>query len=175
MEFNELIDTHSQALMDEDLAELTKSAEEETEDPSQEDAGLTLERLAELMRTAKEQQEKAKSFDPYMVRSLQFSNAIDSSMSTYKTLFTTMKKQRSQLTVTMFLMKVKKNNQSTSKENTTPTPEEEELPENQCHHNHPHHMVQQISSSFIIGKYNKIKMFLIYHYYVHIIQHYDCF
>ena len=28
-EFNERIDTHSQALMDEDLAELTKSAEEE--------------------------------------------------------------------------------------------------------------------------------------------------
>ena len=93
-EFNELIDTHSQALTDEDLAELTKSAEEETEDqedPSQEDELLTLERLAELMRTAKELQEKAKSWDPYMVRSLQLSNAIDSSMSTYKTLFTNVK------------------------------------------------------------------------------------
>ena len=136
-EFNELIDTHSQALTDEDLAGLTKSAEEDTEgqeDPSQEeeDESQTLEWLAELMRTAKELQVKAKSRDPYMVRSLQFSNAIDSPMSTYKTLFITMKKQRSQLTVTMFLMKVKKNNQSTSKENTTPTPEvseEEELPE----------------------------------------------
>ena len=136
-EFNELIDTHSQALTDEDLAELTKSAEEETEgqeDPSQEekDEGLTLERLAELMRTAKELQEKAKSWDAYIVRSLQFSNTIDSSMSTYKTLFTTMKKQRSQLPITMFLMKKKKNNQATSKENTTPPPEvyqEEELPE----------------------------------------------
>ena len=64
------------------MAELSKSAEEETEgqeDPSQEedDEGLTLEQLAELMRTAKELQEKAKSWDPYMVRSLQFSNAID--------------------------------------------------------------------------------------------------
>ena len=101
-EFNELIDTHSQALTDEDLAELMKSAEEETEDqedPSQEedDEGLTLERLAERMLTAKELQEKAKSWDPYMVHSLQFSNAIDSSMSTYKTLFNTMKKQQSQL------------------------------------------------------------------------------
>ena len=62
-EFNELIDTHSQALTDDDLAELTKSAEEETEeqeDPSleEEDEGLTLERLAELIRTAKELQEK---------------------------------------------------------------------------------------------------------------------
>ena len=45
--FNELIDTHAQALTDEELAELTKSAEEETEDqeePSQEeeDEGLAL-------------------------------------------------------------------------------------------------------------------------------------
>ena len=82
-ELSELIDTHSQALTDEDLADLTKSAEEETEgqeDPSQEDEGLTLERLAELTRTARELQEKAISWDPYMVRSLQFSNAIDSSM-----------------------------------------------------------------------------------------------
>ena len=53
---------------------------------------MTLERLVEFMRTAKELQEKAKSWGPYMVRSLQFSNAIDSSMSSYKTLFTTMKK-----------------------------------------------------------------------------------
>ena len=93
---------------------------------------MTLERLAELMRTAKELQEKAKSWDPNMVRSLQFSNAIDSSMSTYKTIFTTMKKQRSQLPITTFLTKVKKNDKATSKENTTPPPEvseEEELPE----------------------------------------------
>ena len=93
------------------------------------------------MQTAKELQEKAKSWDPYMVRSLQFSNAIDSSMSTYKTLFTTMKKQQSQLPITMFLTKVKKSNQATPKkiltpppdstEETTPpeVPEEKELPE----------------------------------------------
>ena len=97
-EFNELIDAHSQPLTVDDPAELTKSAEEETEDqedPSQEEEydGLTVERLAELMRTAKELQEKAKSWDPCMARSLQFSNAMDSSMSTYKTLFTTMKKR----------------------------------------------------------------------------------
>ena len=58
-EFNELIDVHSQALTDEDLAELTKSVEEETED--QEDPS-------------------------------QFSNAIDSSMLTYKPILTTLKK-----------------------------------------------------------------------------------
>ena len=60
-DFNELIDIHSQALTDEDLSELMKSAEEETEDqedPSQEeeDEDLTLELLAELKRTAKELQ-----------------------------------------------------------------------------------------------------------------------
>ena len=103
-EFNVLIVTLSQALTDEDLAELSMSAEEEEEDQEdqsqeEEDEGLTLERLAELMRTTKKLQEKAKSWDPYMVRSLQFSIAIDSFMSTYKTLFTTMKKQRSQLPI----------------------------------------------------------------------------
>ena len=97
-EFNELIDAHSLALTDEDLAELMKSAEEETEDredlsQEEDDEGLTLVQLAERMRTAKELQEKAKSWDPYMIHSLQFSNTIDSSMSTYKTIFTTMKKQ----------------------------------------------------------------------------------
>ena len=136
-EFNELIGIRSHVLTDEDLAQLMKSTEEETEDqedPSQEeeDEGLTLESLAELMQTAKELQEKAKSRDHYLVHSLQFSNAIDSSMSTYKTLFTTMNKQRSQLPVTIFLTKVKKNNQATSKVYTTPPPEvseEEELSE----------------------------------------------
>ena len=136
-EFNELIDAHSQALTDKDLAELTKSAEEETEDledPSQEeeDEGLTIERLAELMRAAKELQEKHISWDPYMVRSLLFSNAIDSSMLTCKAIFFTMKKHQSHLLINMFLTKVKKNNQATSKENTTLPPEvseEEELPE----------------------------------------------
>ncbi|GFT37124.1 HTH CENPB-type domain-containing protein [Nephila pilipes] len=49
-----------------------------------------------------------------------FSNAIDSAMSTYKTLFITMKKRRSQLPITMFLTKVKKSNQATPEENTAP-------------------------------------------------------
>ena len=82
--------------------------------------------LAELMRAAKDLQENAKSWDPYMVRALQFSNAIDSAMSTYKTLFNTMKKQRSQLPITMFLTKVKKTNQATPEENTTPPPDSPE-------------------------------------------------
>ena len=81
------------------------------------------------MRTAEELQEKTDSWDPNMVRSLLFSNEIYSSMSTYKALFTTMKKQRGQLPITMFLAKVKKNNQVTSNENTTPPPKVSELHE----------------------------------------------
>lgn len=37
-----------------------------------------------------------------MVWALQFKNAIDGAMETYKTLLTTMKKQRQQLPITMF-------------------------------------------------------------------------
>uniref|UniRef100_A0A8C7YX60 DDE-1 domain-containing protein n=1 Tax=Oryzias sinensis TaxID=183150 RepID=A0A8C7YX60_9TELE len=97
-EFNELVDAHSQPLTDQDLAELMQSASEngteDQEDPSQEDEGLILERLADLMQAAKQLQEIVKSWDPYMVRAVQFANAIDSAMSMYKTLFTSMKKQR---------------------------------------------------------------------------------
>uniref|UniRef100_A0A8C7YVX0 DDE-1 domain-containing protein n=1 Tax=Oryzias sinensis TaxID=183150 RepID=A0A8C7YVX0_9TELE len=98
LNFNELVDAHSQPLTDQDLAELMQSASEngteDQEDPSQEDEGLILERLADLMQAAKQLQEIVKSWDPYMVRAVQFANAIDSAMSMYKTLFTSMKKQR---------------------------------------------------------------------------------
>ena len=107
---NDLIETHSDLLTDEDLAELTKSASEEEEeqsDPSQEDddEGLSLERLATIARTAKELQGMAEAWDPSMVRALQFKNAIDGAMETYKTLLATMKKQRQQLPITMFLQR----------------------------------------------------------------------
>ncbi|GFU12740.1 hypothetical protein NPIL_332141 [Nephila pilipes] len=52
-DFNELIVIDSQPLMGEDLAELTKSADEE-EKTEGEDVGQILEGLAELMRTTKE-------------------------------------------------------------------------------------------------------------------------
>ena len=108
---NDLIKTNSDPLTDEDLAELTKSAceeEEEQSDPSQEeddDEGLSLERLSTMARTAKELQGMAEAWDPSMVRALQFKNAIDGAMETYKTLLTTMKKQRQQLPITMFLQR----------------------------------------------------------------------
>ena len=61
-----------------------------------------------------------------MVCSLQFSNTINSAMSMYKTLFNTMKKQQSQLPVTMILQKVKKRNQATLGANTTLPPDSPE-------------------------------------------------
>uniref|UniRef100_A0A0L8HVM5 DDE-1 domain-containing protein n=1 Tax=Octopus bimaculoides TaxID=37653 RepID=A0A0L8HVM5_OCTBM len=96
-----------------DMLELTKSAskvEAEASDPEEEEdvVGLAIKHLSDLLRTAKKLQGKAETGDPYMVRSLQFENVIDAAMQTYKTLFTTLKKRRHQLPMTMFLMLTKK-------------------------------------------------------------------
>ena len=64
--FNKLIDTHSQPLMDEDLAELKmfaskeKTKDQEESSQEKEDEGLTQERLGELMQTAKKLHIRAK-------------------------------------------------------------------------------------------------------------------
>jgi hypothetical protein len=117
---NDLIDAHSQPLTDEDLEEMTKSASEEEEEEQgkrgveeEEGVGLTLDRLATMMRTAKELEQMAQSWDPIMVRSLQFSNNLESTMSAYKNIFTQKKKQRQQLPITMFLTRTKTPNKST--------------------------------------------------------------
>lgn len=81
--------------MDEDLLESASEEEEEVKDPKQkeEEEILTLECLSNLMRKVKELQGKTEAWDPYMVQSLQFKNAINAVMQTYKNLITTMKKQ----------------------------------------------------------------------------------
>ncbi|XP_061648268.1 tigger transposable element-derived protein 1-like [Phyllopteryx taeniolatus] len=105
-DLNDLLESHSDPMADDDLAEFTKPASVEAEqeaDPSQEDdedEGLSLERLSAMAKTAKDLQRMVDAWDPYMVRALQFKNAIDGAMQTYKTLLTTMKKQRQQLPVT---------------------------------------------------------------------------
>ncbi|XP_051784731.1 tigger transposable element-derived protein 1-like [Erpetoichthys calabaricus] len=73
---NELLDCHSQPLTDEDLEELMKSASEEEEEEEQQETeevvsptGLTLERLAEICRLAKDLQEQSQEWDDDMVRS----------------------------------------------------------------------------------------------------------
>ncbi|XP_039593507.1 tigger transposable element-derived protein 1-like [Polypterus senegalus] len=93
------VDAHSEPLSELDLAEMTKS------DPAQEedDPGLTLERLATILQMAKDLQTSVEEWDPQMIRSLQFKNAIDGATEVYRNLFTQMKKQRQQLPITMFL------------------------------------------------------------------------
>lgn len=93
-EANDLIDAHAQPLTDKDLAEMTKppsedDGEEEEEDTlvdKEEEEGLTLGRLATMMRMATELQRAAQEWDPLMCRSLQFSNIIEGGMSVYKNL-----------------------------------------------------------------------------------------
>ncbi|CAI9721378.1 Hypothetical predicted protein [Octopus vulgaris] len=106
-------DAHSETLIDEDLLELTKSGsegEEEAPDPEEEkdEVGLVIEHLSVLLKTVKELQVKAEAWDPCMIRSLQFKNAIDAAKQIYKTLLTTMKKQRQKPLITMFRKPTKK-------------------------------------------------------------------
>lgn len=61
-----------------------------------------------MARAAEELQGIAEAWEPYMVRALQFKNAIEGAMQTYKTLLTTMKKQRQQMPIAMFLQCSKK-------------------------------------------------------------------
>ena len=53
-----------------------------------EEAGLTLDRLATLVRMAKDLQRLAQEWDPHMLRSLQFANTIEGGMTVYKNLLT---------------------------------------------------------------------------------------
>nr|XP_032836090.1 tigger transposable element-derived protein 1-like [Petromyzon marinus] len=123
-DINALIDAHSQPLTDEDLAEMTKppsedDGEEEEEDTSvdkEEEDGLTLDRLATMVRMATERQRAAQEWDPLMFRSLQFSNIIKGGMSVYKNLLAQKKKQCQQLPITMFC---------TRKKTPAPRPSEE--------------------------------------------------
>ena len=107
-EVNTLIDCHSEPLTDEDLVEMTKSASEEEEevatDEEEEERGLTLDNLQELFNMARNLQHRAQEIDHNMVRAVEFSNRIDGVMALYKGVFTQMKKQRSQLPITMFLV-----------------------------------------------------------------------
>ncbi|XP_051781620.1 tigger transposable element-derived protein 1-like [Erpetoichthys calabaricus] len=138
-DINELLEAHSETLSDEDLAEMTKSAneEDEQEDPAQEeDAGVTLEHLTTILQVAKDLQTLVEEWDPQMIRSLQFRNALDSAMEVYKNLHTQMKKQCQQLPVTMFLTRKTLSNMPSVEEETpgdnggaTQLPEEDPLEE----------------------------------------------
>ncbi|XP_017165864.1 tigger transposable element-derived protein 1-like isoform X2 [Poecilia reticulata] len=105
---NSLIEAPSQLLTDEDLTEMTKpTSEEEEEDDTRveekEEVGLTLDRLATMVKMANELQRVAQKWDPVMYRSLKFSNIIESGMSVYKNILAQKKKEQQQLPITMFL------------------------------------------------------------------------
>ncbi|XP_061682790.1 heterogeneous nuclear ribonucleoprotein U-like protein 1 isoform X1 [Syngnathoides biaculeatus] len=86
---NDLVDAHSGPLSDEDLIELTNDPSEEEEDKAPEeevDSILSLERLATMVRVAKQLQRMAEDWDPQMSRALQFQNSIDGAIEVYKNL-----------------------------------------------------------------------------------------
>ncbi|XP_061637353.1 heterogeneous nuclear ribonucleoprotein U-like protein 1 isoform X5 [Phyllopteryx taeniolatus] len=87
-DINDLINTHSSPLTDEDLMELTNGAsDEEREDPDEEDdCGLSLERLTTMVRAAGQLQRMAQDWDPQMSRALQFQNTIDGAIDVYRNL-----------------------------------------------------------------------------------------
>ena len=112
---NELLDAHTDPVDDEDLVEqfTSERVEEEEQDipEEQEEAGLTLERLSQVMRTVKEVQNLMSEWDPQMTRALRFQNALDGALEPYKSLFNQMKKERQQLPITMFFSKENRNSE----------------------------------------------------------------
>ena len=126
-EVNNLIECHSNPLTDEDLEEMTRSASEEEEESASdegdqaEERGLTLHNLQDLFNIAKGLQKRAQEVDDNMVRAVEFSNRIDDVMAVYKSIFVQKKKQRSQLPITMFLVRRKPEERPPAA--TTPPPE----------------------------------------------------
>ena len=127
-EVNTLIECHSNPLTDEDLVEMTKSASEEEEDvaddgdDSEEERGLTLANLQLLCNTARTLQQTAQEIDDDMVRAIEFCNRIDEVMALYKDIFDQKKKQRSQLPITMFLVRRKTPAEGTPRADTPSPP-----------------------------------------------------
>ncbi|KFD66378.1 hypothetical protein M514_21408 [Trichuris suis] len=114
-----LIDAYSEPLTDADVAELTKSETEEDEEAepevdTEEEQGLTLKRLSQILGTARNLQAMIESWDPDMIRALKFSNGFDALLQPYKHLLHTLKKERRQLPITMFLTRMETSQKETA-------------------------------------------------------------
>ncbi|KFD64458.1 hypothetical protein M514_23305 [Trichuris suis] len=114
-----LIDAYSEPLTDADLAELTKSETDEDEEAepevdTEEEQGLTLERLSQILGTARNLKAMIESWDPDMIRALKFSNSFDALLQPYKHLLHTLKKERRQLPITMFLTRMETSQKETA-------------------------------------------------------------
>ncbi|XP_070593700.1 tigger transposable element-derived protein 1-like isoform X2 [Erythrolamprus reginae] len=98
-EVNGLLDEHGLPLTDKDLEELTRSASEEEEvegaeeSEEEEDVGLTLERLAEMNRTAAHLQRMAELWDPNMTRSIHFKVSLDNTIAPYRAMLASKRKR----------------------------------------------------------------------------------
>ncbi|XP_068617067.1 tigger transposable element-derived protein 1-like [Brachionichthys hirsutus] len=102
-DIDSLINAHAEPLTNDDLTEMTKSASEEEEDPEvAEEGGLTAERLADLVRSAKDLQSKAEEWDEQMGRCAEFHNAIDGAIKVYRNL-----KRHQKLPTAVFQVKKK--------------------------------------------------------------------
>ncbi|KFD58108.1 hypothetical protein M514_00871 [Trichuris suis] len=113
-----LIDAHSEPLTDADLAELMKSESEEDEQAEleadiEEEQGLTLESLSEILETVRNLQVMVTSWDPDMIHALQFNNGFDALLQLYKHLLRTLKKGRGQVPIRMFLTKTEASQKET--------------------------------------------------------------
>ncbi|XP_066972486.1 tigger transposable element-derived protein 1-like [Macrobrachium rosenbergii] len=95
---------------EQDLAELTKSASEEVDTAGsgdeEEEAGLSLDLLCEIMRMLKEVKEKLLTRDPNIERAMKFNNGLDGLLRPYTNLVS-MKKQTQQLPITSYFSVVK--------------------------------------------------------------------
>lgn len=125
----ELLETYSDPLTDEDLVEMIKSSSDEGEEEQpevpggQEEDGLTLERLSQVVTTIEEVQDVIGEWDPQMRRALRFRNTLDGAMKPYRSLLAHMKRQHQQLPVTMFFSRAPRHPLPTP---STPSAEEEE-------------------------------------------------
>lgn len=107
----ELIESHRETLTDEDLEELVKSTEEE-EQETQDDENptdlpiWTLEKFATVFSKVQELKDLILEYDPAIEDALRYSRGITAVLQPLQDKFQTMKQERKQLPITMFLKKL---------------------------------------------------------------------
>ncbi|KAM7063985.1 tigger transposable element-derived protein 1-like isoform 1-T10 [Molossus nigricans] len=112
---------------DEAKVRVSEEEEEQPEVPGgqEEEVGLTLERLSQVVRTIKVVQDVIGKWDPQMMRALRFRNALDGAIEPYKSLLTHMKRQRQQLPITMFFSRAPRHPLPTP---SAPSVEDDDVP-----------------------------------------------
>ncbi|XP_003742240.1 tigger transposable element-derived protein 1-like [Galendromus occidentalis] len=123
-DLDEFLETQKCFLSDEDILEVSEhlgvdeDREGEADRVSTEqvvDEGLTSERLSQLLRSTEELKQMIDRWDPEMSRGLRGRNALDSAVEPYRLLPAEVKRQYSQLPITMFLSQHSKDPTSSSR------------------------------------------------------------